>query len=254
MDFDGNLIIEEHQKLMKKSSFLIISFFLFLTIDIVLFIILQKNDLFMFQLGRSSNNIPNPMVSDIFSFIFYLIMIFALVIYLALLAICLHKVHRNNYKLLKTVHNIADFFSIVPVFLLVIFIINGFFFSFAQVDGESMEPTYCNNDLVIISYNNDIETSEILIFESEDKFLIKKVIGMPGDLLLVDETGVYINGDLIEDYIPLNHQYFNGIIPEKNYFVLGDNRDNSLDSRVFGLVSAEDVLGTVIYKMTDNCQ
>ncbi|MDC7243080.1 MAG: signal peptidase I, partial [Sphaerochaetaceae bacterium] len=147
-------------------------------------------------------------------------------------------------------------FSIVPLFLVIVMVINGFFFSFAQVDGISMEPTFCDNDAVIIKYVEDYERNDIVILQQDDLYLIKRLVAVPGDTLTVNASGVYVNGELIEDNVGnIYIAYDEIVIPEGYYYVLGDNRDYSEDSRLFGLKSEENMLGKVIYKIsTTTCE
>ncbi|MGD9761229.1 MAG: signal peptidase I [Candidatus Izemoplasmatales bacterium] len=254
MEYEANDIINEQQKLMKKSLLLIISFFLFFILDVILFIVFQNNKLFMFNLNRSEENMPNPFLSDIFATIFYSIIIIALIVYIVFIYICLSKQHKTNHQLIKKIQSFADFFSIVPIFLFIVIMVNGLFVTIGQVDGDSMKPTFCSYDSVIIIYNSDIETNDILIMQYDDSFLIKRVIGLPGDKLVVNESGVFINDVLIEIYTPLNSIEYDTVIPNGQYYVMGDNRYNSLDSRVIGLFSEELILGEVKYNITNgNC-
>lgn len=255
MDLEELNELEQQKKLMKKSKSLLISFFLFLIFDFVLFLYLQKNQLFMFSLTKNDEMIPNSLVTDIFSFFFYTIIIISVIIFIILLIVTLNKVDKSNPISYKKIVNASDIFNIVPIFLFIAIIVNGFFISLAQVDGESMSPTFCDNDTVVIVYNDDFSTDDIMIVRWDDHFLIKRVVGLPGDQLLVDETGVYINSILIETYLPIGYQSYDGIIPEGYYFVLGDNREHSLDSRVIGIIQKENVLGEVIYNLTNgNCE
>jgi signal peptidase I len=251
MEYEANDIINEQQKLMKKSLLLIISFFLFFIIDLILFIVFQNNKLFMFNLNRSEENMPNPFLTDVFATIFYSIIIVALIIYIIYLYVCLSKQHKTNHQLIKKIQNFADFFSIVPIFLFIVILANGLFATIGQVDGDSMEPTFCSYDAVLIVYNSDIETNDILIMQYDDSFLIKRVVGLPGDKLLVNDSGVFINDVLIESFIPITTTEYNLVIPSGQYYVLGDNRNNSLDSRVIGLFSGDLILGEVKYNLTN---
>lgn len=242
----------ELQKLMKRSYLLIISFFLFLIADIVLFIILQENRLFMFNLSRTEESIPNPLITDIFTTIFYFIILISTLTYFVYSYSLFSRSYVRKPSLFKKIHSWADYFSVVPVFIFIVIIINGFFFSIAKVDGDSMQPSFCDNDTVLITYNGEISVDDVLIIENEESFLIKRVVGLPGDKLAVDDSGVYVNEVLIESFLLSNHFDFDGVIPEGLYFVLGDNRDNSLDSRVIGLIQEERILGEVIYHMSTN--
>ncbi len=247
----SEILENDNKKLMKRSLVLIISFFLFLVLNIIFFIYFQANELFMFNLHRSVENIPNPLTSQIFSTIFYAIVMIATIIYVVFLVMYLQKTYDSNFGLFKKVYNAADLFSVVPIFLFIIIVVNGFFFSMALVDGESMQPTFCDNDTVIISYQAEFERNDILIVENQDTFLIKRVVGLPGDQLVVDGTGVYINDVLVETYLNGNSIFYDTVIPEGFYYFLGDNRANSLDSRIIGMVREDLVLGEVIWKLTE---
>lgn len=237
---------------MKRSILLIISFFLFFTLNTVLFIIFQKNELFMLSLNRDIETIPSPLISDIFEIVFYGIIFLSLIVYIVFATMFIRKSFKKDYPFFKKIYNTADFFSVVPIFLFVVVLVNGLFFSLAQVDGESMQPNFCDNDTVVISYNSSIERNDILIIKYDDHFIIKKVVGLPGDKLVVNETGVYINDVLIESYLPSGSVDYDIIIPDNNYYALGDNRLHSLDSRIIGIFTEDKILGEVIYKLTNS--
>ncbi len=123
------------------------------------------------------------------------------------------------------------------------------------VNGESMYPT-CRNGDVYMSRKAGISPSryDIVIAKNGYQTVIKRVIGLPGDTLVVSNGKVYVNGCPVDskyDYITddagiLEDYYF---LPENHYFLMGDNRSNSVDSRVYGSVSREDIKGIVISKI-----
>jgi signal peptidase I len=144
-------------------------------------------------------------------------------------------------------YNFFDFFSIIPLFFLVMMTINGLFFTIAVIDGASMEPNYHDEDIVIISYMKSIDRDSVIVFEDE-KLLIKRVIGMPGDTLRIENNQVWLNGVYIED---TQYQFvYDGVIPEDKYFVLGDNRSNSRDSRDIGLIDKNKIVGVAILDLS----
>ena len=130
-------------------------------------------------------------------------------------------------------------------------------FKLYKVYGTSMENTIHSDDVLLVSlnsYNNKTPSySDIVnikyVDNNEEKFIVKRIIGVPGDILEIINNQIFLNGTLLEEpYIKnLSSSYFNlkVIIPENKYFVLGDNRLNSLDSRFFGLVDEKDIDGIV---------
>ena len=134
------------------------------------------------------------------------------------------------------------------------------------VDGESMMPTLESGERMIVNKLNykigDIQHFDIVVFHApEKKDYIKRVIGVPGDTLEYKNDQLYINGKKInEPYLQdYKNQIVDGgtltedfsvldytgkkIIPKGSYFVMGDNRRNSKDSRHIGLVSEEEIVG-----------
>lgn len=130
-----------------------------------------------------------------------------------------------------------------------------------EVDGASMEPTLSNGDNLIVdklSYRfHDPERFDIIVFPfkyKERTYYIKRIIGLPGETVQIDEDGnIYIDGDLLlESYgreiiKPENIGRASEpiVLGEDEYFVMGDNRNNSSDSRteIVGNIKREDILG-----------
>lgn len=115
-----------------------------------------------------------------------------------------------------------------------------------------MYPTYSDGDLV--KYSSEITTvrnNDIVIFKLEnDDILIKRVIGVEGDLVEIKNNSIYLNKKLIIEYEEDNNNDFfiNEFIvkvPKGKIFVLGDNYNNSYDSRNFGCISIESIKGIV---------
>lgn len=123
------------------------------------------------------------------------------------------------------------------------------------VYGKSMYPT-CQQGDVYMSQKVGIEPEryDIVIAKSGYQMVIKRVIGLPGDTLIVSKGKVYINDCLIDskyDFMTedagLLEDYYS--LGEKCYFLMGDNRSNSIDSRTYGSVSREDIKGVVTCKI-----
>lgn len=114
-----------------------------------------------------------------------------------------------------------------------------------------MNPTYYTGDVLIVNRLSEPKRGDIVTFKRNNKSYIKRIIALPGDTILIDNSVVYVNGEVIsEDYI--NEGVFEGGNFEDNeytlkgdeYFVMGDNRNYSLDSRKFGVIYKDEIIGT----------
>lgn len=128
---------------------------------------------------------------------------------------------------------------------------------FCDVNGMSMSPTLANGDRIVISkisYNfQELERFDIIVFRESENLLIKRIIGLPGDHILYKDNVLYVNGERVEepflDDSSLTVDFtLNQTIPANHYFVMGDNRNNSVDSRVFGPISKENIEGKVLLR------
>ena len=135
-------------------------------------------------------------------------------------------------------------------------LVNYLVFEPFYVNGPSMQPTLDggrsdvdeDGDIVYLNTVKKPSRGDIVVFSHENRHLVKRVIGVPGDTVLIKDGELYLNGELMsEDYIledmadtPYSDQTFLSLtVPDGAYYVLGDNRNNSSDSRVFGCVSEE---------------
>ncbi|NBG87067.1 signal peptidase I [Isachenkonia alkalipeptolytica] len=162
------------------------------------------------------------------------------------------------------IREIIEWIKTIVVSILIALLITTFVKP-TMVQGQSMEPTLWENDLLIINqllYNRDEPgRGDIVVFESnqldEDgkpKLFIKRVIGLPEEEITISDGKVYINNDILsEDY--LAEEYTHGdikeIIPENKIFVIGDNRSSSLDSRSpeIGIIDFEDIVGQAVMRL-----
>ena len=156
---------------------------------------------------------------------------------------------------------IKEFIKDSIKFILVVFVLMFlmvYVVSITQVVGNSMSPTLENGEVLILNkakYRfSEVKRGDIIAFTYEDtKYLIKRVIGLPGDYVSIKDNKVYINGkyykeNYLKDIDTPNFELTNlgyTKVPENMYFVLGDNRDNSLDSRKIGLVNKTDIIGEI---------
>lgn len=125
-----------------------------------------------------------------------------------------------------------------------------------RVDGSSMEPTLHSGEFVIVnklSYKfGDPAQGEIVVFHfprDPAQEYIKRVIGLPGDEVVINQGRIFVNNQLIDEpYIAAEPGYEGTwVVPEGHLFVLGDNRNNSSDSHNWGTVPQEYVIGKAVF-------
>jgi signal peptidase I len=166
----------------------------------------------------------------------------------------------------QTVRAIREIVETLLLAALIFFLVRLVVLNF-RVDGQSMTPNLDNEQMLLVNRNayqfvdwqgnkfypfDPPERGDIVVFnpptESEKPY-IKRIIGLPGDEVTFNNGQVYVNGHMLEeDYIEdrtrcQRDDYCDVIVPEGQIFVLGDHRSNSSDSRVFGPVPIENVIG-----------
>lgn len=144
--------------------------------------------------------------------------------------------------------------------LLMIILVRSFIVTPIKVDGPSMNQTLEHGDILLLNkFDQKYERFEIVVFEINGEKLIKRIIGLPGEMVEFKNKEIYINGEILKEeygYYKDDENYdFNlegltdGAIPKDCYFVLGDNRNNSTDSRFFGCIPKDKIIGTVHYAL-----
>lgn len=164
----------------------------------------------------------------------------------------------------KKKDNTIEYLVYAFLIVLVIFI-RTFIVTPVRVNGTSMYPTLKNGEIMLlnkITYRfNNIKRFDIVVINTQDDKIIKRVIGLPGETLKFENNVLYINGQEVketflkeetEDFDIRNLSYDK--IPSDCYFVMGDNRDNSKDSRMIGCVKKKQITGKanlVIFPLKD---
>ena len=139
---------------------------------------------------------------------------------------------------------VSYFLIILAILLIRLFIITP-----VRVDGPSMNPTLENKQILLLSkYSKHYERFDIVVFNYAKQKLVKRIIGLPGEKIEFKNNKLYINNkEIEEDFGHMETEDFSlsdigyETIPDNMYFLVGDNRTNSLDSRYIGLVSDSDI-------------
>lgn len=123
----------------------------------------------------------------------------------------------------------------------------------AKIVGDSMEPTLHDGRYVAVNrISKDLVAGDIIIFNIYDKkYLVKRVIAVEGDVLEIKNGEIHVNGvRLDEPYIKEKWYdgFYSGVIPEGHIYVMGDNRNDSIDSRNIGSIKMNTILGKILFK------
>ena len=149
-----------------------------------------------------------------------------------------------------------EIFEIFFVALVSIYVIYTFIAQPFRVEGSSMEPNFSSGDYLVvdeISYRfRNPGRGEVVVLRNPTKdseFFIKRIVGLPGEEVVIRSNKIYINSELIEeDYLPENLALKEDYVFQLNdnqYFVMGDNRLQSYDSRSWGPLSSDGIVGIV---------
>lgn len=176
-----------------------------------------------------------------------------------------YKSRNKGSNFIKEV--ISILLSVVVAYVLFILIRTFLFFPF-EVVGDSMVPTLESGDRLILNRLGELDRFDVVVFpapdvDTADEEYVKRIIGIPGDEITYYKDDLFINGQLVEEHYlePLKEadsasQVTNdfslldipgstsAVVPPESYFVLGDNRQVSKDSRMFGFVAADEIEGT----------
>ena len=167
-------------------------------------------------------------------------------------AISKEKYNRKYKKVLK-----STFSSLIVVAAIAVLIAT-LALPVLQIQGSSMEPTLNDEEIVVLIKTSNLKRGQLCCFSYQNKLLIKRIIGVPGDSITINEEGVvYVNGSVLDEPYVLDRALgecditFPYYVSENHYFILGDHRSTSIDSRssAVGLVNSEQIVGKIFFRI-----
>lgn len=174
------------------------------------------------------------------------------------------KVTKEEKKILTPQDRVRNFFKELVPYVIIIFVvalIRTFLITPVMVNGSSMYPYLKDKEILILNKTNkDYKRFDVVVAEAANTKIIKRIIGLPGENIEYKNCKLYINGEEQADYVnecitndfSLEELYGYVVIPEDYYFVMGDNRNKSSDSRDYriGLIKKDQIQGKVIFRLT----
>ena len=145
--------------------------------------------------------------------------------------------------------------EVIPyiVIVVVVVLIRTFIITPVRVDGDSMKNTLKNGDILLLYKLSSIDRFDIIVLDEEkdNEKIIKRVIGLPGETVAIKKGKIYINDKVIDDeYAYGETSDFDKVtLADDQYFILGDNRLISKDSRYFGPIKENEIKGKIVFRL-----
>ena len=145
--------------------------------------------------------------------------------------------------------------EVIPyiVIVVVVVLIRTFIITPVRVDGDSMKNTLKNGDILLLYKLGSINRLDIIVLDEEkdNEKIIKRVIGMPGETVAIKNGKIYINDKVIDDEYAYGEtsDYNKVTLKDDEYFILGDNRLISKDSRYFGPIKDNEIKGKIVFRL-----
>ena len=145
--------------------------------------------------------------------------------------------------------------EVIPyvVIVVVVVLIRTFIITPVRVDGDSMKNTLKNGDILLLYKLSSINRFDIIVLDEEkdNEKIIKRVIGMPGETIAIKKGKIYINDKVIDDEYAYGEtsDYNKVTLRDDEYFILGDNRLISKDSRYFGPIKDNEIKGKIVFRL-----
>lgn len=145
--------------------------------------------------------------------------------------------------------------EIIPyiVIVVVVVLIRTFIITPVRVDGDSMKNTLKNGDILLLYKLGSINRLDIIVLDEEkdNEKIIKRVIGLPGETVAIKKGKIYINDKVTDDEYAYGEtsDYDKVTLEDDEYFILGDNRLISKDSRYFGPIKESEIKGKIVFRL-----
>lgn len=166
---------------------------------------------------------------------------------------------RREKRRLEWSQRLQKISKVAILLILFLGIVDRFFFSIIQVEGRSMEPTFNHGDIIALSRmgirEGSLSRGEVVLFNHGSRLYVKRILGLPGELVEIRDGDIYINGKIVKNAFTMEHTYAYNIdkwdLDVGEYFVVGDNRNKDLsrDSRIFGPIKIDEIKGKYIFKL-----
>ncbi len=162
------------------------------------------------------------------------------------------RFNKRYYRILRSTVNVLILIAAIAALIATLVL------PVVQITGTSMEPTLHEGDIVVLIKTDNLKRGDLCAFSYSNKILIKRVIGVPGDYIDIDSEGnVSVNGKLIDEpYVTGKSLGDTDItypfqVPESQYFMMGDQRDTSIDSRntVIGCITTDQMVGKILFRI-----
>lgn len=173
----------------------------------------------------------------------------------------LDEIQQERKRIRKGIYfrkSLRSTISVLVVVAAVAVLITTLFFPILQISGDSMSPTLEHDEIVVLQKTKNIKDGDLIGFYYQGKILLKRVIASPGDEVNIDiEGNVYVNKELLDEPYVTEKSLgdcdlkFPYLVSGTGYFVLGDRRSNSVDSRnsMVGTIEREDIIGKVKFRV-----
>lgn len=149
---------------------------------------------------------------------------------------------KKDNKIIKFIKELIPY----VVILIVVVVVRTYFFTPIKVSGPSMQPTLEGGEMMILNKIDKVERFDVVVVDIKAEDIIKRVIALPGESIACENGIIYVNGRRQDE------EYSKGVtgdfskitLGDDEYFVLGDNREDSLDSEELGPMKEEQLKGT----------